>query len=78
MNKRCNFASCWIYIGILLGARPFLHISRIRVKNRQVFLPDSVEESIYGLYDFFARNNLLNNEVWAACRRILSTSSEAN
>jgi hypothetical protein len=24
-------ASCWIYIGILLGAHPVLHISRIRV-----------------------------------------------
>jgi hypothetical protein len=31
MNKMCNFASCWIYIGILLGAHPILHISRIRV-----------------------------------------------
>jgi hypothetical protein len=36
MNKLCNVASCWIYeyIGILLGARPILHISRIKVKNR--------------------------------------------
>jgi len=34
INKLCNVASCWIYeyIGILLGARPILHISRIRVK----------------------------------------------
>jgi hypothetical protein len=32
MNKLCNVASCWIYIGILLGADPILHISRIRVK----------------------------------------------
>jgi hypothetical protein len=31
MNKLCNVASCWIYIGILLGAHPILHISRIRV-----------------------------------------------
>jgi hypothetical protein len=32
INKLCNVASCWIYsyIGILLGARPLLHISRIR------------------------------------------------
>jgi hypothetical protein len=28
----CNVASCWIYIGILLGSYPILHISRIRVK----------------------------------------------
>jgi hypothetical protein len=35
INKLCNVASCWIYeyIGILLGAHPVLHISRIRVKN---------------------------------------------
>src|SRR5215475_10108735 len=31
INKLCNVASCWIYIGILLGAHPILHISRIRV-----------------------------------------------
>jgi hypothetical protein len=34
INKLCNFASCWIYIGILLGARPILHISRIRVNTK--------------------------------------------
>jgi hypothetical protein len=34
INKLCNVASCWIYeyIGILLGAYPILHISRIRFK----------------------------------------------
>jgi hypothetical protein len=32
INKLCNVASCWIYIGILLGAHPILHISRIRIK----------------------------------------------
>jgi hypothetical protein len=32
INKLCNVASCWIYIGILLGVHPFLHIGRIRVK----------------------------------------------
>jgi hypothetical protein len=32
MNKLCDVASCWIYIGILL-AHPILHISRIRVKQ---------------------------------------------
>jgi hypothetical protein len=33
INKLCNGASCWIYeyIGILLGARPILHISRMKV-----------------------------------------------
>jgi hypothetical protein len=33
INKMCNVASCWIYIGILLGAHPVLHISRIRVNR---------------------------------------------
>jgi hypothetical protein len=35
INKLCNVASCWVYeyIGILLGAHPILHISRIRVKH---------------------------------------------
>jgi hypothetical protein len=33
INKLCNVASCWIYIGILLGAHPILHISRISVKR---------------------------------------------
>jgi hypothetical protein len=33
VNKLRNVASCWIYIGILLGAHPILHVSRIRVKN---------------------------------------------
>jgi hypothetical protein len=34
INKLCNVASCWIYeyTGILLGAHPILHISRIRIK----------------------------------------------
>jgi hypothetical protein len=33
INKLCDVASCWIYeyIGILLGARPIRHISRIKV-----------------------------------------------
>jgi hypothetical protein len=35
INKQCDVASCWIYeyIGILLGARPILHISKIKVKQ---------------------------------------------
>jgi hypothetical protein len=33
INKLCNFVSCWIYIGILLGAHYIYHISRIRVNN---------------------------------------------
>jgi hypothetical protein len=37
-NKLCNVASCWIYIGKLLGAHPILHISTIRVKNRASYI----------------------------------------
>jgi hypothetical protein len=33
INKLCNVASCWMYIGMLLGAHYILHISRIRVNN---------------------------------------------
>jgi hypothetical protein len=35
INKLFDVASCWIYeyIGILLGARPVLHISRTKVKK---------------------------------------------
>src|SRR5215475_14578921 len=33
INKLCNVASCWICIGIPLGAHPILHISRIKVKK---------------------------------------------
>jgi hypothetical protein len=36
INKLCNFASCWIYIGILFGAHPILHISRIKVNNVEI------------------------------------------
>jgi hypothetical protein len=31
VSKLCNVASCWMYIGILLGAHCILHTSRIRV-----------------------------------------------
>jgi hypothetical protein len=47
LNKLCNVASCWIYshIGILLGARPILHISRIRDKKKYSYppIPPSIE-----------------------------------
>jgi hypothetical protein len=35
INKLWKVASCWMYeyIGILLGDRPILHISRIKVKT---------------------------------------------
>jgi hypothetical protein len=32
INKLFNIASCWIYIGILLGTHAILHINRIMVK----------------------------------------------
>jgi hypothetical protein len=38
INKLCNVASCWIYsyIEILLGPRPILHISSIRVNQHRL------------------------------------------
>jgi hypothetical protein len=33
INKMCNVATCRIYIGMLLGVHPILHISRIRFKH---------------------------------------------
>jgi hypothetical protein len=39
INKLWNFASCWIYIGILLGAHPILHISKIRVNTLMPLIP---------------------------------------
>jgi hypothetical protein len=41
INKLCNVASCWIYIGILLGAHPILHISRIKI-NYKTVLPEEL------------------------------------
>jgi hypothetical protein len=39
INELCNVASCWMYeyTGILLGARPVLHISRLKV-NTSMFI----------------------------------------
>jgi len=39
IDKLCNVASCWIYeyIGILLGAHPILHISRVNSCSKCTF-----------------------------------------
>jgi hypothetical protein len=44
INKLCDVASCWIYeyIGILLGARPILHISRIKFNGAKYVCKASV------------------------------------
>src|SRR5215475_11547170 len=38
INILCNVASCWLYeyIGILLGAHPVFHISRVKVKSHRL------------------------------------------
>jgi hypothetical protein len=36
INKLCNVASCWIYVGIILKAHYILHINRIRVNILQL------------------------------------------
>jgi hypothetical protein len=43
INKLCDVACCWIYeyIGILLGARPILHISRIKLNIVDVLFDDA-------------------------------------
>ena len=41
INKPCNVASFWIYIGILLGAHYILHISRIRVNRMDAMMRPS-------------------------------------
>jgi hypothetical protein len=46
INKLCNVASFWLYIGIILGAYPILHISRIRVKKKVVLKVGSTYKSI--------------------------------
>jgi hypothetical protein len=42
INKVCNVASCWIYVGILLGAHQILHISRVKVN---IILPSTPRSS---------------------------------
>ena len=41
-----NVATCWIYIGILLGAQHILHISRVRVKYYNIIGPPSYMRSV--------------------------------
>src|SRR5215470_5055585 len=53
INKLCNVASCWIYtyIGILLGAHPIHHISRIRVNlstpKKEAVRSSEIPASVY-------------------------------
>jgi hypothetical protein len=44
INKLCNVVSCWMYeyIGILLGARPILHIIRIKVNELEGMWKEAV------------------------------------
>jgi hypothetical protein len=49
INKLCNVASCWIYIGILL-AHPILHISRIRLNYVRSGCEPSVSEQANTVY----------------------------
>jgi hypothetical protein len=50
INKLCDVASCWIYeyTGILLGARPILHISRVKVKMFHKFREPKVIVNWWG------------------------------
>ena len=73
INKLCNVASCWIYeyTGILLGAHPILHISRIRVTP----LRAGTRKNVFGNWTtpihcldgkIFFRSTM--NECWPAYR----------
>jgi hypothetical protein len=59
INKLCNFASSWIYSynGLLLGARPILHISMLRVKILQIIYRfiRSTFVGLFFIYTLFVR-----------------------
>jgi hypothetical protein len=74
-NKRCNFASCWIYeySGILLGVHPIRHIRRIRVnETKSLVTSEDVHSHIsktnrafVQLYPVWRNENfLVGNKIW--------------
>jgi hypothetical protein len=65
INKLCNVASCWIYeyIGILLGAHPILHISRIRVNSQMVYYFGHIVLEI--LHNVLSIRNILMTLQWS-------------
>jgi hypothetical protein len=46
VNKLCNVASCWIYIGILLGAHTILHVSRRGVKCETSYIQSIIRAAV--------------------------------
>jgi hypothetical protein len=72
INKLCNVASCWIYIGILLGAHPVLHISRIKVNARVVeYVAGYCEHRSDISGSMKSRNSLTTWRIICFSRRIL-------
>jgi hypothetical protein len=78
INKLRNVASCRLYIGILLGAHPILHISRIRVKLRHrrqtggVLLYGASNNSADWLEEKWC--NVSRTEQYGACTLLLSNT----
>jgi hypothetical protein len=72
VNKLCNVVSCWIYeyIGILLGAHPILHISRVRVKRTGVKMNSNTEPTSLFTHASY-RSTLSCN-----CSNLLAESSQ--
>ena len=60
LKKRCKVASCWIYIGILLGAHYILHISRIRVNYTDVCCSDRL---ITPCYDRLNHDRIFSSDI---------------
>jgi hypothetical protein len=58
INKLCNVASCWIYVGILL-AHHILHISRIRVNIRSLFTNIRKQQSVPRVHLSVKRNTTI-------------------
>jgi hypothetical protein len=71
INKLCNVASSWIYIGILLGAHPILHISGIRVKVIVLVLKFVVETCVVAVrsLSLMSRTNAKYLQIIRDCSR---------
>jgi hypothetical protein len=61
----CNVASCWIYtyIGILLGAHPILHISRIKVKHKRKIIIEDGQKFLSQNSQELSVNYILSNSL---------------
>ena len=78
INKLCNVASCWIYEynGILLGAHPILHISRIRVKLIEYLFPQ-INKIFHPAREVCEKNSsLVQEKTWPERRNVFYVFSD--